>query len=305
MITVIGSLNYDLIVRMPRFPTPGETIIGRDFATACGGKGANQAYATAKLRDSSAQQPVVMLGCIGDDAAGEALIKSLESAGANTQYLIQRKQTPSGIAMILVADNGQNEIIIASGANMTFGLDDVKANVPLIQQSSHLISQLEIPLESVQFALNHSRAAGVTTVVNPAPYHPDVVHFLPLCDIVIPNETEAAQLCNLPVVNLANAANAASAIQQLGARNVIITLGENGAWLHTTDWSGHVPTPKVDVVDTTAAGDTFIGAFVLRLSEGAGFREAAHFACKAAAISVTRPGAQPSVPTRAEVLGLK
>ena len=300
MITVLGSLNYDLIVHMARFPLAGETIMGRDFATACGGKGANQAYAAARM--CAAPNQVQMIGCVGNDGPAEIMLGSLRSAGANVDEVLRRADVASGIAMILVEDGGQNEIIIASGANMTLTVDEVRAKAELLQQSQALVLQLEVPMPCVHEALRIARAAGVSTVLNPAPFNPLVREFLPLCDVVIPNETEAQQLCGVPVTDLASAQAAAQAIQAMGAKDVIVTLGGQGAWLQMAEWVGHVPTLPVQPVDTTAAGDTFIGAFVARRGEGVGVREAARFACAAAAISVTRHGAQPSVPTRAEVL---
>ncbi len=302
MITILGSLNYDLIVHMARFPVAGETIMGRDFATACGGKGANQAYAAARM--GAAADAVRMIGCVGSDGPAEIMLNSLRSAGANVDDVFRRDNIASGIAMILVEDSGQNEIIIAAGANDTLTIADVQAKAELVRRAQTLVLQLEIPMSCVREALDIARAAGVITVLNPAPYHPAAREFLPLCDLVIPNEHEAEQLCGVAVTDLASAEAAAQAIQALGAKDVIVTLGRQGAWLQMREWSGHVPAVPVQPVDTTAAGDTFIGAFVARRNEGFGVREAAQFACAAAAISVTRHGAQPSVPTRAEVLAM-
>jgi ribokinase len=296
MITVVGSLNYDLIIRTPNLPTPGQTIHGHDFRTACGGKGANQAYAVARM-----SQPALMIGCIGDDAFGAEMIANLKSVGIDTSGIARRDGMASGIAMILVEASGQNEIVIAAGANGTHTAEDVQRHADRIRSSAAVITQLETTLAASEAALILARAAGKLTVLNPAPYSPVSDALLGHCDYIIPNESEAAAMTGIEVNDINTASRAATVLKARGARNVVVTLGAGGVWLDTETWQGHVPAFEVQAVDTVAAGDTFIGAFVTRLVEGASPREAARFSCAASAISVTRPGAQPSIPTRAEV----
>ncbi len=297
MITVVGSLNMDLIVRVPRFPEPGEAIHGEDLQTACGGKGANQAYTVARMG-----HPAFMLGCVGQDGFGEAMLANLRAIGVDTSNVRQRAGVPSGTALILVhAASGQNEIVVASGANRTLSADDVQVAADVLHQSDAVIAQLETTLEATRMALTLARATGRLSVLNPAPFAPLDDAFLALCDYLIPNENEAARLVGSEVSNVTSAARAAEALRARGARNVLITLGAAGVWVDAEGWRGHVPAFPVKAVDTVAAGDTFIGAFVTRIVEGAALREAVRFGCAAAAIAVTRPGAQPSIPARQEV----
>jgi ribokinase len=297
MITVVGSLNMDLIVRVPRFPEPGEAIHGEDLQTACGGKGANQAYAVARMG-----HPAFMLGCVGQDGFGEAMLANLRAIGVDTSNVRQRAGVPSGTALILVQDaSGQNEIVVASGANRTLTANDVQAAADVLSRSDAVIAQLETTLAATRMALTLARAAGRLSVLNPAPFAPLDDAFLALCDYLIPNENEAARLAGCEVSNVASAARAAEALRARGARNVLVTLGAAGVWVDAEGWRGHVPAFPVKAVDTVAAGDTFIGAFVTRIVEGAELREAVRFGCAAAAIAVTRPGAQPSIPARQEV----
>lgn len=297
MITVVGSLNMDLIIRVPRFPAPGEAIHGEDLQTACGGKGANQAYAVARMG-----QPVRMIGCVGDDGFGETMLENLRMVGVDTRGIIRRAGIASGTAMILVHDaTGQNEIIVAAGANRTLTEADVRAAAEQLAQSDAVIAQLETSLSATEAAMAIARQAGRLSVLNPAPFVPLDDALLRSCDYLVPNENEASQLAGLAVHDPDSAAAAAQALRARGARNVLVTLGENGVWVEAETWRGHVPAFRVTAVDTVAAGDTFIGALVTRLVEGAPVREAARFGCAAAAIAVTRPGAQPSIPSREEV----
>ncbi|MCS7055589.1 MAG: ribokinase [Thermoflexales bacterium] len=297
MITVVGSLNMDLIIRVPRFPEPGEAIHGEDLRTACGGKGANQAYAVARMG-----QPAYMVGCVGADAFGEAMVENLKAVGVDTHGVIRRGDYPSGVAMILVHDaTGQNEIIVAAGANRTLTADDVRSAADRLAQSDAVIAQLETSLAATEAAMAIARRAGRLSVLNPAPFAPLDEALLGSCDYLIPNENEAGRLVGVTVRDLRSAAEVAQALRARGARNVLVTLGENGVWVDAEAWRGHVPAFPVHAIDTVAAGDTFIGAFVTRLVEGAPVAEAARFGCAAAAIAVTRPGAQPSIPLREEV----
>jgi ribokinase len=296
MICVVGSLNMDLIVRAARFPQPGETIHGRSFNTACGGKGANQAYAVARMG-----QPARMIGCVGDDSFGDAMTANLQQAGVDTSGVLRRAGVSSGIAVITVDDSGQNEIVLAAGANALLDAPAVQSLAAQIQASDAVIAQLETTLDATTMAIRLARDAGKISIFNPAPGAPMRDELLAMCDWVIPNETEAALLTGIAVDGLDDAAKASGALRARGVRNVLVTLGGNGVWVDAAAWRGHVPAFPVMPIDTVAAGDTFIGAFASRLVEGATVQDAVRFGNAAAAIAVTRAGAQPSIPTRAEV----
>ncbi|MDW8395841.1 MAG: ribokinase [Anaerolineae bacterium] len=296
MIVVVGSLNYDLTVCAPRFPQPGETVLGDNFRTTPGGKGANQAYTIAKMGT-----PVKILGCVGADAFGDASLDSLRRVGVDVSLVLQRETTPTGVAVILLDASGQNEIVVAPGANTTLTAEEIRSAAPSLRTARAVVTQLETTPEATQAALALARAMGVLSVLNPAPAQPVGDEVIALCDFLIPNESEASQLSGLAVRDLPSAEQAAAVLRGRGARNVIVTLGANGAWVETEAWRGHIPAFSVPAVDTVAAGDVFIGAFVVRLLEGAPMPEAVRFGCAAAAIAVSRPGSQPSVPTRAEV----
>lgn len=300
-ISIVGSLNMDLIVRTARFPQPGETIHGHSFSTACGGKGANQAYAVARMG-----QPARMIGCVGDDAFADAMTTNLQRAGVDTNGVRRIAGVSSGIAVITVDDSGQNEIVLAAGANALLDTATVQSLSSLIQSSDAVIVQLETTLEATETAMQLARAStrsadGSISIFNPAPGAPMRDELLALCDWVIPNETEATLLTGVKVDGIEAAAKAASALRARGVRNVLVTLGGNGVWVDAAEWQGHVPAFPVTPIDTVAAGDTFIGAFASRLVEGASVQDAVRFGNAAAAIAVTRSGAQPSIPSRTEV----
>ena len=300
-ISVVGSLNMDLIIRTARFPQPSETIHGHSFSTACGGKGANQAYAVARMG-----QPARMIGCVGDDGFADAMTANLQNVGVDTSGVLRKAGVSSGIAVITVDDSGQNEIVLAAGANALLDAATVNAQVERIQQSDAVIAQLETTLEATETAMQLARASrrspsGTISIFNPAPGAQLSDALLTMCDWVIPNETEAALLTGMAVDGVEAAARAAGALKARGVRNVLVTLGSLGAWVDAEMWRGHVPAFAVKPIDTVAAGDTFIGAFVCRLVEGASVQQAVRFGNAAAAIAVTRAGAQPSIPTRAEV----
>jgi ribokinase len=297
MITVVGSFNMDLVIEAPRFPTPGEAILGKNFRRACGGKGANQAYAVARMG-----QPAAIIGAVGQDAFGDEMLANLQAVGVNTTAVVRRADVPSGTAMIVLDASGQNQIVVANGANDTLTGDDVQRGTQQIGRSDALIVQLETPLDSVRAALEAARRSGTMAVLNPAPFTPVDDESLCLCEFIIPNENEASQLSGIPVRDLDSAAAAARAVRERApSANVAVTLGANGVWLDARSYTGHIRGFPVTAVDTVGAGDTFIGAFVVRLVEGADVREAARFGCAAAAMAVTRRGAQTSIPSRAEV----
>ena len=300
MITVVGSFNLDLFIEVPRFPAPGEAIHGKNFRRAPGGKGANQACAVARLGQSAA-----MIGAVGQDAFGDEMIANLVALGVDVRGVVRRTEVASGTAMIVLDATGQNQIVVANGANDTLTAADVRRHADVFQKSRAIIAQLETTAAATEAALRLAREVGALTVLNPAPFSPVADEVLALCDWIIPNEGEASKLSGIEVNDLATAAAAARKIQtRSGHARVAVTLGAEGVWLDTPEFTGHMPGFRVQAVDTVGAGDTFIGAFVARLVEGASARDAAQFACAAAAIAVTRRGAQSSVPTRAEVEAL-
>jgi ribokinase len=292
-VTVVGSLNMDLVVRVPRFAQPGETIIGGDFRTVPGGKGANQAVAAARL---GAQ--VSMVGRVGCDAFSGPLLENLACAGVDHTFVTQDEGAATGIALIAVDDAGQNSIIVASGANMCLSPSDVDAAETAIATASALLLQLESPLEAVVRAAQVARAHGVTVILNPAPARPLPATLLAVVDVLIPNESETALLTGLPVGDRAEAEVAAAALQESGVGTVILTLGERGALLARGEGLQLFPAFEVSPVDTTAAGDAFAGGFAVALAEGRDLPEAVRWGNAAGALATTRLGAQPSLPTR-------
>ncbi|SIT39122.1 ribokinase [Paraburkholderia ribeironis] len=296
-VTVVGSLNMDLVVRAPRLPQPGETLAGRTFAQVTGGKGGNQAVAAARL---GAQ--VAMLGCVGADANGAQLRDGLTAEGIDCAALETGTQA-SGVALIVVDDASQNTIVIVAGSNGEVTPAMIVRHEAVLAAADVVICQLETPPDAVRAALAAARRLGKTVILNPAPATgPLPADWLPLIDYLIPNEVEAAALTGLPVESPEDAAKAAAALRAAGARNVLVTLGPRG--VHATLDGAHAAlydAPRVEAVDTTAAGDTFIGGFAAQLARGASVDAAIRFAQRAAALSVTRAGAQPSIPTRAEL----
>ncbi len=296
-ILVLGSLNMDLIVRTPRLPAPGETILGTTFTTAPGGKGANQAVAAAKLG-----APVKMLGRVGADDFGKVLRSNLSAVGVDTQYLVTDTEAATGIASIWVDDKGQNSIIVAPGANGRVGRADVDAAAVAFRNARVIVAQLEIPLDAVQYAFQLARKHNQLTILNPAPAQPLSRKILELVDVVIPNETEAAQLTGMQVQDFESAQNAANVLKQMGARRVLITLGAQGAVILDDDTPAQAIAPfPVQVVDTTAAGDAFVGALAAALARDKDWNTSLREASAAGALAATKLGAQPSLPTRAEL----
>ena len=296
-VTVVGSLNMDLVVRAPRLPQGGETLAGSTFAQVAGGKGGNQAVAAARL---GAQ--VWMLGCLGADANGAQLRAGLEAEGIDCTAVETGTQA-TGVALIVVDDASQNAIVIVAGSNGEVTPETIVRHEAELAAANVVICQLETPPDTVRAALAAARRLGKTVILNPAPATgPLPADWLPLIDYLIPNELEAAALTGLPVNSPEDAAKAAAALRASGARNVLVTLGPRG--VHAT-LDGAAPAlyevPQVKAVDTTAAGDTFIGGFAAQLAQGESVDAAIRFAQRAAALSVTRAGAQPSIPTRAEL----
>ena len=296
MIVVIGSINMDLVLRVPRMPLPGETLTGGAFRTIPGGKGANQAVACARLSGNVAgAQQVAMVGCVGDDAFGATLRSALVGDGIIDSHITTLPGVASGIASILVDDNGQNSIVIAGGANDLLSPAHIDAAKALIEQADIVVLQLETPMATVVHAIKLARSLGKTVVLNPAPAASLPEGVLELVDYLIPNEIEAAMLAGVNPEG-ADVKALAAALQKLGSDNVIITLGSKG--VHAALYGGDYtfPAEAVKAVDTTAAGDTFIGGFVAGLASGMDEAEAIGQGQRAAAWSVTKPGAQTSIP---------
>jgi ribokinase len=295
-ILVVGSSNTDMIIKMERIPKPGETIIGGEFASAAGGKGANQAVGAARAGGA-----VTLVARVGHDMFGDKAIAGFTADGINVDYVVRDRTSPSGVALIFVGQNGENSIAVASGANARLTPADVRKAKGAFRKASVLLLQLETPLDTVQAAAELAAAAGVCVILNPAPAQPLPDKLLRRVYLLTPNESEAELLTGISVDNVDSAAKAASALLARGAHNVIITMGARGALVAGADLRQMIPSFKIKAVDTTAAGDIFNGALALGLAEGRSLIEAARFASAAAAISVTRMGAQTSAPTRKEI----
>lgn len=295
-LVVIGSSNTDMIVRVPQIPRPGETLLGGTFSTAAGGKGANQAVSAAR-----AGGRVTLVARLGRDIFGDEAVAGFRREKLDLRYVVRDAKAPSGVALIFVSAHGENSIAVAGGSNSRLTPADVRRAAPAIKAAKGVLLQLETPLETVIAAAKLAKKAGVPVQLNPAPAQALPDELLANVSILTPNETEAAVLTGIEVTDPASAASAAEALRARGVSTVIITLGARGAWVASAAGAGLIPGFAVKAVDSTAAGDTFNGALALRLAEGATLNEAVRFAHAAAAISVTRLGAQPSVPTRAEI----
>ena len=287
-IVVVGSINMDLVVRSPRLPLPGETILGSGFATFPGGKGANQAVAAARLG-----APVIMVGRVGSDAFGDQMLQTLANDGVDVSQVRRDAQAPTGVALITVDDKGENTIVVASGANMRVTPEDVQAAEAFFEGAAALVLQLEIPLPAIQRACNLAHRNRARIILNPAPARSLEPEFLAGVDDLIPNQTELSLLSGITTIPEATAK-----LRAWGVQNVIVTLGADGALLAGSGEPVRYPTIKVRAVDTTAAGDAFVGAYAVGLADGLAAPEAIRWANAAAALSVTQAGAQPSLPRR-------
>lgn len=295
-IVVIGSTNIDMVISGKRLPVPGETISDGRFLMAPGGKGANQAVAVARL--SAKRGSCVFIAKVGDDLFGRDTARRMESEGVAARLVVDKKE-PSGTALILVDSKGQNVISVALGANGTLSLKDVAPFRKEIENASALVMQLETPVETVAWAAKVAHDARVSVILNPAPARKLPRTLYPLIDWITPNETEAELLTGVKVTDAVSAAKATAVLMRRGTGHVIITMGSRG--VYCGDCDRLFPCRKVKAVDCVAAGDTFNGAFAVALAEGRGCDEAIDFAQKAAVLSVTRSGAQPSIPYRKEI----
>ncbi len=299
-IIVVGSLNMDIAALGPRLPQPGETLLGSHFHTAPGGKGANQAYAAARLGGAGS---TAMLGKVGEDDFGRQMIANLVSVGCAVDG-VRSLAGASGVALILIDESGQNCIVVVSGANDRFSPADIAADAQLLRGARYALLQLEVPMPTVIAGARAARAAGLEVILDPAPAPEQLpAELLQYVDVMTPNETEALLLVGRrpAEVSIDEARTIAGALQLRGVRHVIIKLGVKGCLLLEAGTATHVPAPMVKAVDTTGAGDNFNAAFAVACSEGASRLDACQFAVHAAAISVTRMGCQASVPTRAEL----
>jgi len=295
-IVVVGSSNTDMIIQLDRIPRPGETILGGEFSIAAGGKGANQAVGAAR-----AGGDVTFIARVGWDMFGEQATAGFQRDGICVDHVFRDKAAPSGVALIFVAKDGENSIAVAGGANAKLVPTDVKKAAKAIRSAAVLVAQLETPLETVQAAAAIAAKSGVRVILNPAPARPLPDSLLKLVSILTPNETEAELLTGIKVTDEAAAAKAADKLRSRGVQTVILTLGPRGAFIATADGKQLVPGFKVKAVDSTAAGDIFNGALAVALAEGKPLPTAVRFANAAAALSVTKLGAQPSAPTRKEI----
>jgi ribokinase len=297
-IVVVGSSNTDMILKLDRIPRLGETILGGEFATAAGGKGANQAVAAARAGGN-----VTMIARVGRDMFGERARTGLIECGINVEY-VQTQDGPSGVALIFVDKDGENSIGVGSGANAKLSPEDVHRARTAFAIADVVIMQLETPLDTVQAAADMADACGALVILNPAPAQTLPDELLQKISIMTPNETEAEMLTGIPVADEVSCALAAEILIRKGVKAVVITLGARGAFVATETSKLLVPGFQAKSVDTTAAGDTFNGALAVALAEGMPIIDAVRFANAAAAISVTRLGAQPSAPVRAEIENL-
>jgi len=301
-VIVVGSANVDLVVQTPHIPQPGETVLGRDFVMALGGKGANQAVGAARLGAE-----VIFVARVGRDVFGGQCLDGYSTEGMTTDYVIRDPEAATGVALIAVADDGENSITVASGANMKLSPDDVRLAEGVFQGADVLLLQLEVPLETVMAAAKLARQLGVRVVLNPAPARRLPSELLEVVDVITPNQIELAQLANIPAaqVKAMSDEELAKMALGLGPSAAVITLGADGA-LAAGSWGWQrVPSYRVEAVDTTAAGDAFNAGLVVALATGdRNLVEAARFACACGALAATKLGAQPSLPRTAEVDGL-
>lgn len=296
-IVVIGSSNTDMVVKSNKFPKPGETIMGGEFFMFSGGKGANQAVAAARAGGA-----VSFIAKTGDDIFGQRAITELRNEGIDCTYITADNNKASGVALIIVDDKGENEIVVAPGANDTLHEEHIEAANDAIKEATIILFQLEIPLSTVLFAAKKGKELNKKIVLNPAPATILPTELFACLYLITPNETEAEILTGIKVTDTNSASKAADKLLLAGVENVIITMGAAGAYFKNAEMEMQIPSHKVKAVDTTAAGDVFNGVLVVELAQGNSWEEAIKTACKAASISVTRMGAQASMPYKHELI---
>lgn len=295
-VVVVGSYNTDLLVRTPRIPVRGETILGNDYRTGPGGKGANQAVAAARLNAE-----VAMVVKLGADDLGDRAEQNLHDEGVTTAFVRRTGDTHTGVAFIIVDAEGENVIVVAAGANEALSPADVDVAREAIVGADAMLVQLEVPLETVRHALQMAHEAGVLTILNPAPGQTLDAELLGSVDVLTPNETELQLITGRAVTGISEADVAARSLLDVGVGTVVVTLGANGVLIVSRSGAQHVPGRRVTVVDTTGAGDAFNGALAVALAEGGSMGEAVSFANAAAALQVTKIGTASAMPYRADV----
>jgi ribokinase len=295
-ILVVGSSNTDMVIKTEHLPRPGETVIGGTFFMNPGGKGANQAVTVARLGGQTA-----FICKTGSDIFGHQSHQLFEEEGIDTSYVLLDSKNPSGVALITVDANAENCIVVASGSNANLLREDVAKAKDAINEADIILMQLEIPMETVEYVAKMANEKNKKVILNPAPAQSLSAELISNLYIITPNETEAEMISGIPITDDRSAFEAAKKIADMGVDNVIITMGDRGALVHNKTTSKIVDAYKVRATDTTAAGDVFNGALAVALAENRSIIDAVRFACKTAAISVTREGAQSSVPYRNEV----
>jgi len=295
-VAVVGSSNMDLVCKSGRIPAVGETILGGDFIMAPGGKGANQAVAAARLGAE-----VFFIALLGKDIFGKRALENFRQLGVNTKYVLQTREAPSGVALIMVDEKGNNSIVVAPGANGKLSPDDVEKARGDIASAGAVAGQLEVPLETIEYTADAAKSSNVPFILDPAPARELGDELLSKVDILTPNETEAGILTGIEISSEQTARRASQMLLGRGVKAVILTMGKQGYLLADKEQSEFVPAQEVEAVDSTAAGDAFTGALAVGIAEGKHIAEAARFANFAAALSVTKMGAQPSMPSIQDV----
>lgn len=299
-IVVVGSSNMDMVVKTDHIPVPGETVLSGSFFMNPGGKGANQAVAVARLGGE-----VLFVSKMGNDVFGKQFSQLFSDEGIDTRYILSDEDLPSGVALITVDEAGENSIVVASGANANLQSSDMDGALAQIASAGILLVQLEIPMDTVNYVVKYASEKGVKVIVNPAPANTLSPELLACIYLLTPNKTEAAMIAGIEVTDMESAKKAAQIICAKGAKNVVVTMGPLGAVICKSGECSIVKARKVETVDTTAAGDVFNGALAVAVAEGKELQDAVDFACEAAAISVTRLGAQASIPYRTELIAQK
>jgi ribokinase len=295
-IIVVGSSNTDMVIKATKFPLPGETILGGEFFLFPGGKGANQAVAAARLGGN-----VIFIAKVGNDIFGEQALQQFKREGIITDYVAKDPDRPSGVALITVDSKGENTIVVAQGSNGALSPEEVKKAEREFERAEIVLTQLETPLPTILHVAKLARKTGKKMILNPAPAMSLPADLFPYLYLITPNETETETLTGIKIKDQTSMKLAAEKLHDKGVTNVIITLGSEGVYLHNNAGGRHIPTRIVKVVDSTAAGDVFNGALAVALSENRTLEQAAEFANHAAAISVTKMGAQASAPYRKEL----
>lgn len=298
-IVVVGSSNTDMVIQTSKFPAPGETIMGGHFFMNPGGKGANQAVAAARLGGN-----ICFIAKTGNDIFGKQAIQQFKNEGMDASHVMVDPNTPSGVALITIDAKAENSIVVAPGANATLSCADIDKSLAAFNDASWVLMQLETPIETIAYVAHFAYEKGLKVILNPAPANNDIIDILPYIYLLTPNETETQLLTGIEVNNEDSALQAAQQLRKAGVQQVVITLGSQGAFVHSDTFTGMVPGVKTKAIDTTAAGDCFNGALTVALSEGQPIEQAVVFANRAASISVTRLGAQSSLPYRSELVSL-